>query len=74
MSTDRPLRPWEIRIEAERAACRAEGQRILTEAVRAMKHLTEEERAEGERLIALPYAAEDYALRRFVLAHHRIAA
>lgn len=68
--TDRPLRPWEIRRERERAAMRAEGHACLTRAARALPGLTDAERAEAERLIALPYGAEGHALRQFILDHH----
>lgn len=60
---------WQIRLAAEREAQMQLGQRILAEAVRHMTHLTTEERAEAERLIALPYGAESCALRRFILDH-----
>ena len=39
-----------------------------------MSYLTDEERQEGERLISLPYGAEDFALRRFVGEHFRMVA
>lgn len=60
---------WQIRLAAEREAQMQLGQRILAQAVRHMTHLTTEERAEAERLIALPYGAESCALRRFILDH-----
>jgi hypothetical protein len=67
--TDRPMRPWEVRRAAERAEQMAMGQEILARAARAIPHLTDAERAEAERLIALPYASESNALRNFVLEH-----
>lgn len=60
---------WQVRLAAEREAQMQLGQRILTEGVRKLTHLTPEESAEAERLIALPYGAESCALRRFILDH-----
>lgn len=51
-------------------ACATDGHAMLTAAARSYRHLTPEQRAEAERLIALPYGAEDFALRKFVAAHH----
>lgn len=62
----RPPRPWEIRRAAEHAAMEKIGQGFLTDAIRS-KRMTVEERAEAERLIALPHGAEDNALRRLLL-------
>jgi len=64
-------RPWEIRLEAERTAQRAQGQTMLAEAARRLA-VTDKQKAEAERLIALPYGAEGHALRLFVLAMHEL--
>lgn len=58
----------------EIASGNAESQARLAGSIRRMSHLTDEERAEGERLIALPYGAEEFGLRLFVLRHHRLVA
>jgi len=52
---------------AERAAIQADGQAHLAGIARELA-TTPEDRAEAERLIALPYGAEGNALRMFVMA------
>ena len=61
------------RIDSEKA-CLVRGHQLLAESLRSMSYLTDEERQEGERLISLPYGAEDFALRRFVGEHFRMVA
>lgn len=61
------------RIDAE-TACFTKGHGLLAESIRGMSHLTDDERQEGERLISLPYGAEEFALRRFVGRHYRMVA
>ncbi len=50
------------------------GHEILAATARGFRHLTPEQRAEAERLIALPYGAEGYALRAFVANHYQTEA
>lgn len=64
-----PLAPYHQRRLDEVAAGNAESQARLVAAVGRMSHLTDDERAEGERLISLPYGAESFGLRRFILDH-----
>ena len=68
----KPIPPYVLRRLEEDARVQAKGHALLAEAVRSMSHLTVPERAEAERLIVLPYGAEDNALRRFVGEHIRM--
>jgi hypothetical protein len=61
-------RPWQQRQAEHRQACQEHGHRLLADAA-ARLPLTPAQRAEATRLIALPYGAEGFALRRFVMAH-----
>ena len=69
--TPRPPRPWEVLRDQQRSAMRAEGHACLARAARALPDLTDAQRAEAERLIALPLTdAETHPLRVFIFDHH----
>ena len=69
-----PISPYLKRRIDEVMAGNAEAHARLTGVVRRMSHLTDEERLESERLISLPYGAEEFALRCFVLRNFRVEA
>jgi hypothetical protein len=62
------MRPWEIQAAKEAAQQMAMNHGILCDAVYRLRHgMTAAERAEADRLMALPYGAENNALRMLVM-------
>jgi hypothetical protein len=62
------MRPWEVQAEKEAAAQKAMNHGILCDAVAGMRHqMTAADKAEADRLMALPYGSEGNALRRLAM-------
>lgn len=49
-------------------------QSFLAEVARGLSDLTDEGRAEAERLISMPFGADQFALGRFISAHRQAMA